>query len=153
MLHGFLAGLSAHLRPGGEGRLILSELAEHLGLRSRGDLLDAIGSARLRVLDTIDTKPRHPRSKDAADPAGREELHQGRQECLGWSQAYTHERNRRSNSTAAGLAVRLTARHFSHELQDVRSRPPPRNPRPHCRARLLPPHCAQPTAALLFDFA
>lgn len=68
MLHGFLAGLSAHLRPGGEGWLILSDLAEHLGLRTRRQLLDAVRAARLRVVDKIDTKPRHPRAKDAADP-------------------------------------------------------------------------------------
>lgn len=35
MLHSFLDGLSAHLRPGGEGWLILSDLAEHLGLPGR----------------------------------------------------------------------------------------------------------------------
>ncbi|MER6529061.1 class I SAM-dependent methyltransferase [Streptomyces sp. NPDC001508] len=68
MLHGFLAGLSAHLRPGGEGWLILSDLAEHLGLRTRRQLLDAIHTAHLRVADKIDTKPRHPRSKDTTDP-------------------------------------------------------------------------------------
>ncbi|MDH6604562.1 SAM-dependent methyltransferase [Streptomyces sp. SAI-208] len=68
MLHSFLAGLSAHLRPGGEGWLILSDLAEHLGLRTRQQLLDAIQAAHLRVVDKIDAKPRHPRSKDATDP-------------------------------------------------------------------------------------
>jgi SAM-dependent methyltransferase len=68
MLHGFLTGLPAHLRPGGEGWLILSDLAEHLGLRTRRHLLDAIRAARLRVVDKVDTKPRHPRSKDTTDP-------------------------------------------------------------------------------------
>ncbi|RPF39319.1 class I SAM-dependent methyltransferase [Streptomyces sp. TLI_185] len=68
MLHSFLAGLPTHLRPGGEGWLILSDLAEHLGLRTRQQLLDAIQAAQLRVVDKVDTKPRHPRSKDAADP-------------------------------------------------------------------------------------
>ncbi|CAL9415619.1 Release factor glutamine methyltransferase [Streptomyces sp. enrichment culture] len=68
MLHGFLTGLPARLRPGGEGWLVLSDLAEHLGLRTRRQLLDAIRAARLRVVDKIDTKPRHPRSGDTADP-------------------------------------------------------------------------------------
>ncbi|WP_020124071.1 class I SAM-dependent methyltransferase [Streptomyces canus] len=68
MLRSFLAGLSAHLRPGGEGWLILSDLAEHLGLRTRQQLLNAIQAAHLRVVDKIDAKPRHPRSKDATDP-------------------------------------------------------------------------------------
>ena len=40
MLTGFLNGLSAHLEKGGEGWLILSDLAEHLGLRSRAELLN-----------------------------------------------------------------------------------------------------------------
>ena len=35
MLRGFLGGLAAHLAPGGEGWLVLSDLAEHLGLRTR----------------------------------------------------------------------------------------------------------------------
>ncbi|MEU9558317.1 class I SAM-dependent methyltransferase [Streptomyces fumanus] len=68
MLHSFLAGLSAHLRPGGEGWLILSDLAEHLGLRTRQHLLDVIQAAQLHLVNKIDTKPRHPRSRDAADP-------------------------------------------------------------------------------------
>jgi methylase of polypeptide subunit release factors len=68
MLRGFLAGLSAHLKPGGEGWLVLSDLAEHLGLRTRRELLAAVEAAHLRVADKIDTKPRHPRSKDSTDP-------------------------------------------------------------------------------------
>ncbi|MFF4805537.1 methyltransferase [Streptomyces sp. NPDC001351] len=67
MLHSFLDGLSAHLRPGGEGWLVLSDLAEHLGLRTRRQLLGAIQKAQLRVMGKIDTKPRHPRSMDTAD--------------------------------------------------------------------------------------
>ncbi|HYJ40890.1 MAG TPA: class I SAM-dependent methyltransferase, partial [Steroidobacteraceae bacterium] len=35
MLRGFLKKLPGHLEPGGEGWLILSDLAEHLGLRTR----------------------------------------------------------------------------------------------------------------------
>src|SRR5690606_10756335 len=35
MLLSFLNGLAEHLAPGGEGWLIMSDLAEHLGLRSR----------------------------------------------------------------------------------------------------------------------
>ena len=37
MLRGFLDGLADHLLPGGEGWLIMSDLAEHLGLRPHGD--------------------------------------------------------------------------------------------------------------------
>ena len=68
MLRGFLRGLPAHLEPGGEGWLILSDLAEHLGLRSRQELLDAIEGAALKVVERIDVRPRHPRATDAADP-------------------------------------------------------------------------------------
>ncbi|MFE1077651.1 methyltransferase [Nocardiopsis alba] len=68
MLRGFLDGLTAHLEPGGEGWLILSDLAEHLGLRTREELLAAIEAAGLRVVDRTDTRPRHSRAKDATDP-------------------------------------------------------------------------------------
>ncbi|MEV6481605.1 class I SAM-dependent methyltransferase [Streptomyces sp. NPDC051576] len=68
MLRGFLDGLTAHLAPGGEGWLILSDLAEHLGLRTREELLTVIEGAGLHVLDRIDTKPRHPRARDTTDP-------------------------------------------------------------------------------------
>lgn len=68
MLHGFLGGLAAHLTPGGEGWLILSDLAEHLGLRSRDDLLQAIAAAGLQVIDRMDVRPHHPRAADVTDP-------------------------------------------------------------------------------------
>ena len=68
MLRGFLNGLTAHLTPGGEGWLILSDLAEHLGLRTREELLGMIVAAGLKVLDRMDVRPRHPRASDAADP-------------------------------------------------------------------------------------
>ncbi len=68
MLRGFLDGLGAHLAPEGEGWLVLSDLAEHLGLRTRGELLTAIEAANLRVVGRIDTVPRHPRARDSADP-------------------------------------------------------------------------------------
>ena len=68
MLRGFLDGLVAHLAPGGEGWLILSDLAEHLGLRTRADLLAAIEGAGLRVVDRRDVRPKHPKAADASDP-------------------------------------------------------------------------------------
>jgi 2-polyprenyl-3-methyl-5-hydroxy-6-metoxy-1,4-benzoquinol methylase len=67
MLLGFLNGLAAHLEPGGEGWLILSDLAEHLGLRSRAELLAAIAAAGLEVAGKIDVKPHHPRVSDTSD--------------------------------------------------------------------------------------
>lgn len=68
MLLGFLKGLAAHLAPGGEGWLVLSDLAEHLGLRTRAELLAAIDAAGLRVVARLDAKPRHPKAQDANDP-------------------------------------------------------------------------------------
>ncbi|MEO6281553.1 class I SAM-dependent methyltransferase [Roseateles sp.] len=68
MLRGFLDGLAAHLVPGGEGWLILSDLAEHLGLRSRTELLGWIAQAGLQVLGRLDTRPTHPQALDPSDP-------------------------------------------------------------------------------------
>ena len=68
MLRGFLTGLAAHLEPGGEGWLILSDFAEHLGLRSREELLGWIDAAGLKVLGRSDVRPRHPKAADADDP-------------------------------------------------------------------------------------
>jgi len=68
MLRAFLSGLAAHLEPGGEGWLILSDLAEHLGLRTREALLGMIAAAGLQVLGKSDMKPHHPRASDASDP-------------------------------------------------------------------------------------
>ena len=68
MLKAFLAGLAKHLEPEGEGWLIISDLAEHLGLRSREELLGWIDAGGLQVLEKLDTPARHPRSMDTADP-------------------------------------------------------------------------------------
>ncbi|MDI3211566.1 class I SAM-dependent methyltransferase [Arthrobacter sp. AL12] len=68
MLFRFLNELSDHLEPGGEGWLVLSDLAEHLGLRSRADLLGAVGAAGLKVLERSDTRPTHPKASDQNDP-------------------------------------------------------------------------------------
>ena len=68
MLLGFLGGLAAHLAPDGEGWLILSDLAEHLELRSRAELLAAIAAAGLVVAGRTDAHPAHPKAFDADDP-------------------------------------------------------------------------------------
>ncbi len=68
MLVGFLNGLRAHLAPGGEGWLIMSDLAEHLGLRSRAELMAAIENAGLVVVGRLDAIPAHPKAQDASDP-------------------------------------------------------------------------------------
>jgi methylase of polypeptide subunit release factors len=68
MLLGFLNGLAEHLEPNGEGWLILSDFAEHLGLRTRDTLLAAIEQAGLVVVGRDDIKPRHPKAMDPSDP-------------------------------------------------------------------------------------
>ncbi|MFP4592546.1 class I SAM-dependent methyltransferase [uncultured Ralstonia sp.] len=68
MLRGFLDGLAAHLEPNGEGWLILSDFAEHLGLRTRDALMAMIDAAGLQVVGRDDIKPKHPKASDAEDP-------------------------------------------------------------------------------------
>ncbi|OEU85565.1 methylase [Streptomyces abyssalis] len=68
MLRGFLSGLAQRLTPEGEGWLVLSDLAEHLQLRTREELLGWIDAAGLAVAGREDVRPRHPRSADPDDP-------------------------------------------------------------------------------------
>jgi methylase of polypeptide subunit release factors len=68
MLHGYLGGLAAHLEPGGEGWLILSDIAEHLGLRTRDELFAFIEASGLQVMEHQDVRPIHSKVADAADP-------------------------------------------------------------------------------------
>jgi SAM-dependent methyltransferase len=68
MLRGFIGGLADHLEPGGEGWLILSDLAEHLGLRTREELLATIETSGLKVSGRMDVRPSHSRSVDTSDP-------------------------------------------------------------------------------------
>jgi hypothetical protein len=68
MLRGFIGGLAKHLEPGGEGWLLLSDIAEHLGLRSRAELLAAFDAAGLKVAGRTDVRPHHPKAADATDP-------------------------------------------------------------------------------------
>ncbi|MET8798590.1 class I SAM-dependent methyltransferase [Nocardia sp. NPDC004568] len=68
MLHRFLDGLQDHLTASGEAWLVLSDLAERLGLRRREELLARIAAAGLRVAGRHDTTPRHPRAADTTDP-------------------------------------------------------------------------------------
>lgn len=68
MLKGLLNGAQSHLNTDGEVWLILSDLAEHLRLRSREDLLSLFDDAGLDVIERLDTRPVHPKSKDEEDP-------------------------------------------------------------------------------------
>lgn len=68
MLKGFLSGLAEHLSPKGEGWLILSDLAEHLGLRTRAELEGWIAAGGLKVIGKLDTKAEHKKVQDESDP-------------------------------------------------------------------------------------
>lgn len=68
MLRGFLGGLKDHLEPGGEGWLILSDFAEHLGLRTREAFMEMIANAGLEVAGRDDIRARHPKAADRDDP-------------------------------------------------------------------------------------
>ncbi|WLP94609.1 class I SAM-dependent methyltransferase [Psychrobacter sp. M13] len=68
MLRGFLQGTKQHLAEQGELWLIMSDLAEHLQLRSRDELLDWIANAGLTIKYRLDTQPKHGRSQDETDP-------------------------------------------------------------------------------------
>ena len=68
MLKGFLNGVKAHLNDDGEAWLILSDLAEHLGLRAPEDLQKWISDAGLTVVEKLDIAPKHAKSSDQSDP-------------------------------------------------------------------------------------
>ncbi len=68
MVKGFLSGVKAHLTEDGEAWLIMSDLAEHLGLRSNEELMKWIADAGLKVVEKIDIAPKHAKSSDQSDP-------------------------------------------------------------------------------------
>lgn len=68
VLRGFLEGLRAHLSPGGRGALLLSNLAELLGLREPGFLARELARCRLEVAARFELPAKHGKAKDAADP-------------------------------------------------------------------------------------
>ncbi|AZP14279.1 methyltransferase [Undibacterium parvum] len=68
MLRGFLAGVAAHLEPQGEAWLILSDIAEHLGLRTSAELWSWIEAGGLQVVGKMDIRPQHPKTADTSDP-------------------------------------------------------------------------------------
>lgn len=77
MLHGFPTAFCAHLTPGGEGRLVLSDFAEHLGARTHAQLLSGIDGAGLRVATRLDTAPRHGKAADPGEPPARRPRRRG----------------------------------------------------------------------------
>ena len=68
MLQGFLNGAAAHLNPGGEAWLILSDLAEHLHLRTPDFLHQCFQRASLEVVERLHTRPTHAKAADSNNP-------------------------------------------------------------------------------------
>ncbi len=68
LLERLVLGLPAHLAPGGEGWIVISDLAELLGLRPVGHLAALAERAGLRVADVHEARPAHPRARDRVDP-------------------------------------------------------------------------------------
>ncbi|WGW12337.1 methyltransferase [Saxibacter everestensis] len=68
MLSRLISDLPNHLTEHGECWLVLSDLAERLGLRSREQFIDMLDQAGLSVAGRLHTSPRHPRALDGQDP-------------------------------------------------------------------------------------
>jgi SAM-dependent methyltransferase len=67
-LDALVAGLPERLAPGGEAWLVLSDLAERIGIRPAGHVEALAARAGLRVADVREARPEHPRTRDAEDP-------------------------------------------------------------------------------------
>jgi len=72
-LSGFIEQLPAHLEPGGQGWLVVSDLSELLGLRPTGFIEQKAAQAGLQISWIREARPRHARAKDRSDP-----LHEAR---------------------------------------------------------------------------
>ncbi len=68
MLKGFLNGAADHLTPDGEAWLIISDLAEHLQLRTPDFLKQCFQTASLQVIDVLQTRPQHQKAANQNDP-------------------------------------------------------------------------------------
>jgi 16S rRNA G1207 methylase RsmC len=65
MLKAFLAGAAKHLSSKGEAWLIMSDLAEHLGLRAADEILKLIEAGGLKLIERLETRPRHEKARDS----------------------------------------------------------------------------------------
>jgi len=68
MLRAFLAGAGARLAPGGEAWLIVSDIAERLGLREPGQLQRWMADGGLQLIERLDARPAHGKAFDRDDP-------------------------------------------------------------------------------------
>lgn len=68
MLKFFLSEVAQHLNPNGEAWLVMSNLAELIGLRSETDLTNWITEGGLVIVKKTDTVPVHSKAQDRSDP-------------------------------------------------------------------------------------
>lgn len=67
-LERLVRGLPAHLSAGGQAWIVLSDLAERLGLRAPQHLPRLAAAAGLSVAAVREVRPTHPRAQDRSDP-------------------------------------------------------------------------------------
>lgn len=68
MLKGFLLNVREHLNEHGQAWLIMSDFAEHLGLRTTDEIPSLIAQAGLKLLKKYDIRPQHGKVFDKAEP-------------------------------------------------------------------------------------
>ena len=68
MLKTFLNNAANHLNPHGQIWLIMSDIAEHLGLRSPQALNQWIAAAGLALVRKSDIEPQHPKAQQQHNP-------------------------------------------------------------------------------------
>ncbi len=68
MLQRFILGAQHYLWQEGEVWLLISNLAEHLGLRKKDELLTLFARGNLQVLERLTIKATHPKVEDLKDP-------------------------------------------------------------------------------------
>jgi methylase of polypeptide subunit release factors len=68
MLKAYINGVKSRLNANGEAWLVMSDLAEQIGLRKPGELDAWIADAGLDIVQKLDTQPDHGKARDAQDP-------------------------------------------------------------------------------------
>ena len=68
MLHAFLRNAHNHLNNDGQVWLIMSDLAEHLGLRHQDDLSNWFNEYGWHISGSLKTKPRHHKARQTDNP-------------------------------------------------------------------------------------
>lgn len=68
MLHALLAEAKNHLHAGGQLWLLMSDLAEHLEIREKNQLIQWFNDYSYRIINTLTTTPQHAKAHNPQDP-------------------------------------------------------------------------------------